>query len=324
MKKVNPRSALVLLLLLFALCLVDCICVSAASSQEQNANQNTAALPKNADSIVATLTPHARELADLASITTLLNDLDEAQRNCALAQKTAAGSVEDLTRKQRLLYIRTKLNTFVQATNLQINSTKGILDSAIAQADDLKAFLTEQRNRVTHRNSQINLVSGGVTKMVGYGIALADLSAIPTNVLEVFDGGVQSGLSSLALREERREGKLEHGMPVILQAFLDGKPDPHFPWLIWRYMNDSPAGEGTLKGQSRRQIMIANWQKTGITTRATGMPKKQTGKVMVTVDLLDQRMAMLSDVNSLVSKMHAALMSLSDAVSASYTRDPEF
>jgi hypothetical protein len=54
------------------------------------------------------------------------------------------------------------------------------------------------------------------------------------------------------------------------------------------------------------------------------MPKKQTGKVMVTVDLLDQRMAMLSDVNSLVSKMHAALMSLSDAVSASYTRDPEF
>lgn len=276
---------------------------------------------KSNSPLVETLTPQARELADLAGITPVIQDLDIEQKFCNAA-KDKALSLPLLARRQKLMYLREKLNTMIQAANLQINSTKGKIDSATAQADESRAFLTEQRNRVTHRNSQVNLLSGGVTKIVGYGIALADLSPIPTNVLEVFDGSVQSTLSTLALREERKEGRLEHGMPPILSAFLDGNPGTHFASSVWHYLNDVPVGDSPTK-QSRRQLLIANWQKTGMMTRATGLAKAN-GRIPVTVDLLDQRLAMLSDVNSVVAHMHAALMSLSDAIVASYARDPDF
>lgn len=299
---------------------------SGAAVEYPSANPSHPGL-SSSEPVVSRLTPEARELADLGGITSLLQELENEQKAINAAGKDKAISLPVLARRQKLIYIREKLNTMIQAINLQINSTKGKIDSEIAKADELRAYLTEQRNRVTHRNSQINLISGGITKIVGYSIALSPLTDIPTNVLEVFDGSVQTGLSGLALREERREAKLEHGMPGILNEFMSSTSSSssvHFPTLIWGYLNQAPLAEPAAAGAklSRRQQLITNWQKNGITSRASGQQK--AGRVLVTVDLLDQRMAMLTDVNSLVAHLHSALMLLSQSLVSSYAQDPEF
>ncbi|MBX9568256.1 MAG: hypothetical protein K2X77_05140 [Candidatus Obscuribacterales bacterium] len=272
--------------------------------------------------------PVAREMCDLSGVTPVLNELKNAQQNAA------ADSTNSIEKKQRIVYIREKLNSLIQATNLQINSTRGKVDKAIAAADESRALLTERRNRLTHRNSQINLLSGGVTKIVGYSLALSPITDIPTNVLEVFDGSVQTSLSALALRQERQEAKLEHGLPPILDAFLTEKQaSAYFPQSVWRYFGDTAPGgavnsvmdsapNNVQATGSRRQRLIADWQRTGVIMKARVNNPEARTKRNITIELLDQRMAMLSDVKSLIEEMHFGLMEVANAVVQSYTSDP--
>lgn len=260
------------------------------------------------------MVPTAKEIADLAGISPVLQEIIREQRS----QLPETMSLAAISKRQKLIYLREKLNTLVQAMNLQINSTRGKVDAAIAGADETRAYLTERRNRMTHRQSQINLLSGGVTKIVGYSIALAPkLPDIPTNVLEVFDGSVQTSLTGMALRQERQEAKIEHGIPPILEAFLvDAQGQNVYPRTIWRYMNELPPGGA--KPKSRRQELIDNWQKTGILARA----HQSRAKRNLSIELLDQRMAMLSDLKSVIEEMHFGLMQLNDSIVASYNNDP--
>lgn len=249
-------------------------------------------------------------------------------------QSVLADQTNLAEKKQRIIYIREKLNSLIQATNLQINATRGKVDKAIASADESRALLTERRNRLTHRNSQVNLLSGGVTKIVGYSLALSPITDIPTNVLEVFDGSVQTSLSALALRQERQEAKLEHGLPPILDAFLTAnKSSFYFPDSVWHYFADTAPGgsvssvmdttpSSTPATGSRRQRLIADWQRTGVIAKARVNNPDARTKRNITIELLDQRMAMLSDVKSLIEEMHFGLMEVSNAVVQSYASDP--
>ncbi len=293
---------------------------SGANAGSQNLDgTRLASVPKVTISSIEHITPAAREMADLAGISALLQELELAQRNVSGSDTSLAG----VAKIQKLIYVRTKLNALIQAENVQINCTRGRLDAATAQAEELRAFITERRNRVTHKNSQINLISGGITKIVGYSIALAPLSEIPTNVLEVFDGTVQSSLSALALRQERQEAKMEHGLPPILDAFLSGNgTEAHFPKSVWRFMNDSDPDSKQPK--SRRLKLIEGWEKSGILSKAKQANEAAKLKRNLSIELLDQRLAMLSDVKSVVSEMHSGLMELSDAIVNSYSVDPQW
>jgi hypothetical protein len=291
-----------------ALFSVATICGAPVTAQSERAQaQELAVLP--APEISPRLTIQAAESAELSGVRSVLERL-EKQRQLLNSQEPI--SLETIASRQRFIYLRNKITDRIQAANLQINSARGNIEASIAQIYELRAYITEQRNRITHRNSQINLFSGGFTKIIGYGIALAPVSAIPTNVLEVFDGGVQASLSALALREQKQEQKLEHGAPPILTAFFADKPSEYYPSMVWRYLNNVPSG-GT---RSRRQQLIASWTKSKLLeTSKTKGP--------VTVQLLDQRLAMLSDIKAVVTQMHNELMQLADAVVLTYDQDPD-
>lgn len=282
-------------------------CCSLAQADESMATTGTE---------LSKLSAQAREVADLSGVSPVLAKLESEQRIPLLSEETVA----TLSRKQKILYLREKLNSMVQSANLQIHSTRSDIDSAIAKADEVRAYITEQENRLTHRNSQINLLSGGVTKIVGYSLALSPITDIPTNVLEVFDGSVQATLSALALRLQRKEAKLEQGMPAVLEAIItENSSSYRYPRCVWMYLNRPADGSA---GKSRRQQLIDTWRTTGLLTR----PKQTTlkSKQKLAVELLDQRKAMLSDLKSVVSAMHHGLMELGEAIVVSYQSDPIF
>jgi hypothetical protein len=92
-----------------------------------------------------------------------------------------------------------------------------------------------------------------------------------------------------------------------LSAFLfDNNSSPNYPKSIWSFLEKPPSAGA--KG-SRRQLLIDSWNKHGVLSH-----QNQKGKELETSELLDQRMAMLSDVKSVVSEMDNGLMELSDAV----------
>jgi hypothetical protein len=293
--------------------LLNIIILSAgkAFGEEKQVAVSDAPKAQPANSIVSSLSPEAREIADLADITPVLEQL-ESLRNSPTTNEL---SLNSLARTQKIIYRRGQLNALIQAANLQISATRVKIESATAQAGELRAYITEKRNRITHRNSQVNLISGGLTKIVGYSIALAPITTIPTSILEVFDGGVQATLSALALREQRQETKLEHGMPPILVSFLNNTRDPHsLAPGVWMYMNHPPP-RARIR-ESRREILIAGWEKSGM---LHDTPKRSKSKSAESIELLDERLAMLTDLDSTISEMHSGLMELSNAVARSYS-----
>ena len=290
-----------------------------SNSSKSNTLNSTVPNPAVTNWSINNLSPLAKEIADLAGISPILRELINEQNKT----KSKELSLTLIAQRQKIIYLRNKLNALMQAINLQISATHGRIESAIAQADELRAYVTERRNRITRRNTQINLVSGGATKMSGYSIALAPtITPIPTDVLEIFDGAVQATLSMLAMREQQKEKKLEHGMPAILVSFLNDpqSSSAQFSPGIWMYLNH--ASPDNITNKTRREILIENWQKTGILPPPVSSSSniKQPAKV----NLLDQRLAMLSDLKSEVAEMNNGLMELSNAIALSYSSDPEF
>jgi hypothetical protein len=232
-------------------------------------------------------------------------------------------SPKAITHRQKIIYLRTKINQYLESASLDVNSVLGQLDSGSALLAHDKATINDERARILRRNSFINLFSGGITKIGGYSSALTPASLIPTNVLEVFDGGVQSGLSALTLRQQHNEGKLMHSAPPILTTFASGsiRAREIYPESVWNYLN-ATVGNGPM---SRRLLLIKHWSSVHKTTsKITGASSTSTFSSVVRMDLndLDQTVAMLTDLKSLIGGMNQGLVELSQVIKRSYDDDP--
>jgi hypothetical protein len=305
------------------------------------------------------MSANASELADMIQITPLLNKLQKEQQSGKLhaskskhaelqtearlldspavdsptaeAKSLAGDDLAHIVNNQRLIYLRTQINAYLQTSNLEVASVIGRLNSGLAELADRKAMISDQRARTLRRQSFINFVSGGLTKIGGYSIALTPSSLIPTNILEIFDGTVQVSLSAFTLKQQRDEQKLSKARPAILNAFLTGNnlSTQEFPPSVWTYLNRASAR--TKSSKTRRQELIDHWNQIGRLTDGTNklMSRAKAKGIAPSfnenfhLDDLDDTVAMMSDLKSVVSGMENAMMELGQTVRDSYKDDPE-
>ena len=271
------------------------------------------------------LTPEVREVAVIIEMLPVLEQLEKEQ---SMLGDAPVHSIERIEKNQHLLYLRQKLIQGFETAMFEINSTRGKIDMASADLADAEAVLNEHRARTIRRNSMINFVSGGVTKMVGYGLALADVNPITTNVLEVMDGGIQSTLSGFTIADQRAEKQMLKGVPTFLSDLIvEPKiPDREYPKSVWMYLNSVPPG--SQKQMTRRELLIANWKRNGILNLQPKAVRNANGQLVVNAAIegkwLDDHSAMLSDLKSVISRMNEGLMVLSQLVKHTYSVGPEF
>lgn len=244
---------------------------------------------------------------------------------------TTEKMLQALVITQRIVYLRSEIGQYLQTTNLELNAVLGRLNSAMAGLADTKAIIADERARILRRNSFINLISGGLTKIGGYSSALTPASLIPTNILEVFDGGVQTSLSVLTLREQRNESKLYRSKPDILTSFINSQNEENldYPASVWTYLNQADPSDKAKK--TRRQVLIEYWLRAGRLSDSTGLKGNSSsnyqptfGKARINkMDDIDDSVAMMSDLKSAVSQMENSLMELSQVIKDSYKNDPE-
>ncbi|HEY9759435.1 MAG TPA: hypothetical protein V6C97_30030 [Oculatellaceae cyanobacterium] len=285
-----------------------------------------------------TMTPTAVEIAGITDIKPLLMRLKHEQvraKSFAANESSAktekaekADQIEKMLSLQRLVYLRSKINAYLETAHLELDSVLGEINSGLADLADRKAMIADQRARTLRRTSFVNLVSGGFTKIGGYTVALAPASAIPTNVLEVFDGVVQVGLSALTLRQQKAEERLGKARPEILDSFLNGNnlSTHFFPEDVWTFLNKVPPR--STEGKTRRQILISSWVKMGRLSEEGGSKfTKKLGNFGLASDFrlddLDDTVAMTSDLKSIIATMDTSLMELAQVCRDSYKEDPE-
>lgn len=280
--------------------------------------------------ILSSLQANEQEIARIIGATELIQQIERQQIETATMDLSTTSALDYLGKRQKLIYLRQKLMVTIETANLQVNAVRGQIETVMAQVQRQQASMVERRARTLRRNTIINFVSGGLTKIAGYSISLGNFD-LPSNILEVFDGTVQCGLSGSTIKDLHDEHHLAKELPPILATLEVGKnEDGAYPAHVWNYLNEptpSPASKRT-----RRSTITDSWDRCGyfmLRNKASALSAKDqiTHHIQlarITPQLLDDRLAMLAEVRSLVSEMHTALMQLGQHVLESYAEDPSF
>jgi len=281
-----------------------------------------------------TLSPELQQIARVIGVWPMMTEISALQGQFRSEVPLNGGStMADFAayfgKRQKLLHLRQQQTQIMTSANLDVNSTRGRLESDMAQIQEAQAALVEKRARATRRNTIINFFSGGITKITGYSIALAGPD-LPTNILEVVDGSIQCSLMGVTMKDLHDENRMVKEMPAMLVALnADKNISGAYSSHIWSYLNEEPL-DGTGKA-SRREALADAWQSRGIFSRGDKAsrldrtnPRHRLTLARIAPQLLEDRMAMLSEVRSVVSNMHTSLMKLSEFCERSYNNDPSF
>lgn len=203
--------------------------------------------------------------------------------------------------------------------DIRIASNK--IETEVDKANDKYALLAEKRDRAIRLNTYANLVSGGLTGMISGGLSLGRVNPIAPDTIDTVEGVIQTSLSAWGLHELRGEHKLERGVPNMLASLVDQKPEAKhlFPQSVWLYLNSVPSD--TLTGQTRKESLVTRWEERGFGAvpfrqkahqhermdRAAGV---QNRPHRITVHVLEDRMAMLTDLQTEVSQMETNLQEI--------------
>jgi len=224
----------------------------------------------------------------------------------------------------RALVIKSAITEAIVSESFEVRSCMSNLETEIAQADDLQAFLEERRDRVIRLNTIANFLSGGITGIVGGALKLGNASEQGANGIDTGEGITQTTLALWALKQQVGEKKIVEGTPNMLAKVFDldcQHSERDYPPSVWRYLCSVP--ESSQTGLTRQQELLKRWKKLKVISdkKQNVSSKEVVGHItgtdprsIVTIDLLDARSAMLHDVRALVAEMDHPLLELMQAV----------
>lgn len=215
------------------------------------------------------------------------------------------------------LSLRQQITETVLTTSLEVDGVFAEIDSEIAQANEVRAYLESRRDRTVGINTIANIVTGGGVGVLGQLLQIKNNTL--GNLVGAAAGGASSVLSTFALRQQRG-GKSALGIaPNMLAKIFGRTPEFHseYPQNVWLYLNNAPP---TMTGpETRRQHLIKHWtelRRIDATDTEKGRRKVEllTSSIStqraLTIDQLSDRTAMLGDVRAQVALMKRDLSKL--------------
>ncbi len=292
---------------------------SRAVSQPSNSTLNE--MPASAPIAGAPgLTPEALRLANALGIN---SDLEKLLKLSPGSEQSLGKTVSGENLLQALL-LKQSLTEAVVYESFEVRSCLSNLETEIAQADDLQAFLEERRDKVIRLNTIANFISGGVTGIIGGALKIGGVNEQSANGIDTGEGITQTALALLALKQQAGEKRIVDGTPNMLTKLFDINTihtQRDYPPSVWNYLTSVPENSAT--GLTRQQTLMKRWQDLKvINTKASQSQRKEaighiTGthqQPIVSIDLLDARSAMLHDVRAVVSEMDHPLLELMQTI----------
>ncbi|MBX9876952.1 MAG: hypothetical protein K2Y22_00700 [Candidatus Obscuribacterales bacterium] len=291
-------------------------CLAPVSAAQIPAGQIAKQLVKSEDQIAVAPQSTVRNLSsDTIDLATKLNLLPKLVHLEEERQNTSSDSqfFKLAALKQDLFY---ELMDYEYDIRIAMNR----IEAEVDKANDKYALLAEKRDRAIRLNTYANLVSGGLTGIISGSLDLGQVNYIAPSTIDTIEGVIQTGLSAWGLHELRGEHKLERGVPNILSSLLESNTDArkYFPSSVWVYLNSVP--ENTLTGKTRRESLLDRWDKIGFGSRGLKKGSQQDRMTKaagitqnphrLTVRLLEDRMAMLIDLQTAVAEMETNLQEI--------------
>lgn len=269
----------------------------------------------SAASTLDTLSPEARDTAKRLGLWNHLTRYDNLKQ-----QKFAGGAVRD-----DYLEARQNLLMSVMIVSQDVRTFVHFLEEEIAKADSINAMIAARRDKALKLNTYGDLISGGITGVIGGGLQLADVNHISYDTIDTVEGFIQAALAYLSLREQRGEKRIEKGIPNILARLFEPEKGPSaaYPTCVWTFLN-SPASQGG-KTETRREKLVDEWAKNGFCISHHHIHRKKAGVLnerrerilnnsqqnyRVTAELVEDRTAMLHQLRSTVTRLDVIMLEI--------------
>lgn len=257
-----------------------------------------------------TLSPGATEMANQLGLMSQIERLYRLPKS-----ERGSGAVMSI----EALSLRQDITEAVIACSLEIDGITAEIDGELSQVVAIRDQLELRRDHALTLNTIANVVASGFGGIVGTALQFNNNTANLGNGIGVIGAGVSTVLSLIGLRQQRG-GKGSLGVaPNLLAKLFDKKPEFHsdYPTEVWTYLNAVPPTD--TRRETRRALLVKRWTELGHVDLAS-TPKAQrkiellTSSIsqqnQLTIDLLNDRAAMLSDVRAVVSLMKRDLSKL--------------
>lgn len=251
--------------------------------------------------LAADLSPGAAQLAEQLGVGARIEQLK--------TWKTAKVRPDSL----ELVQTKQAITQAVLVALLQVRAASAQIAYDIFEAGQIRTLLEGRRDRVIKLNTIANFISGGVSEMTGGAFQLVPNVRMDNagNIIEMVGGGLQTGLSAMALRQQQGSKRAMPAKANMLAPLFNQATTHQYPPIVWRFLSAPPA-EG---GESPRETLVKQWLEYGrLPGRESARIAALTGnggkRYPVTIDLLEDRQAMLVDVNALVSGIDRYLLEI--------------
>lgn len=223
----------------------------------------------------------------------------------------------DLQSKLELQICKQDLTESTLIASQELRTVVARIDSELADASEIHAHLAERRDKAVRFNTYANLVSGGITGIVGGAFQTSDLHHLTYDLIDTTEGVVQTCIAGWAFKQQSGEKRIESGSPNLLRHLMDRSPDTEsdYPPSVWSYMNlPARVGKGTIMSS-----LVDRWFTLHLCLKHNGHREKAKTRMQkisnsldarVTIDILEDRMAMLTDLRACVHQMDYLILEL--------------
>ncbi|HEV7374005.1 MAG TPA: hypothetical protein VGN95_04775 [Pyrinomonadaceae bacterium] len=315
-QELKSRPLQTLLVSVRRLCLVAFLIAAStwptAAQTPQTKSQQVAGA---SESQALRLSPEAAQVADEIGVTQLLDQL---------SSKRADGSRVSL----ESLAVRQEITENVLAASLDVDSVNAVIDSEIEQIRGIRADIQAKRDKAQNIINIASIVTGGVAGAITSALQFKPSTVNLGNGIGVGGGAGSVVLSIVGIRMQGGRRSLGDS-PRMLARFFGRQPDATeaipsvYPEEVWSYLNSAAPSQPNMG--TRREQLIAKWRSEG-RLKQDGTPKggrrieALSGNISqmrrLSINELDDRVAMLLDVRARVSLMKRGLSELLRALSA--------
>jgi hypothetical protein len=262
------------------------------------------------------LDPDIKQFAQEMHVLVLIENEREAEKRLAV-QRTIDNLVEVINLRQRLDYRLTVIS-------FEIETVLSEIDKEDTRADELKYLLENRRDRAMKLNALANLVGGGGLGVIGSSLGIGNNTI--GNIVQTTGSSVEAGLAGASIRAQRDTGTTLHhhsahqNMLAMIFGFTPNEENT-FPESVWNYLNES---ESPGSNRTRKEALIRTWVELGrIPPLSQPAGKREVALIAgnvkethdLTISILADRSAMLSDLRAEVAKMNKSLLRLMLALS---------
>lgn len=218
-----------------------------------------------------------------------------------------------------LLALKQDLTESILVAAFELRTVVARINENIANANEIYAHLAERRDRAVRLNTYADFISGGITGIIGSALDLGKINPIPGDVIDGVEGAVQTGLASWAFKQQQGEKRLQQGVPNMLTNLLNHNKEAEndYPPSVWAFLN-LPVDGGRSTVLNR---VVDRWVKLDLCLKHSGHKEDSSSRLKriastspreerLSIDILEDRIAMLTDLHSSLQHMDFCLLEL--------------